>query len=194
MSKLTSGSRTYITPLSRADLFDPGQVFPRDELLRRVLSVFWRNCCGIPTLARAPAPIVELCRDSSRPDRVRSRARAWWVLYDGIVEETEGSHSDRVELFFGRPGQAGQLWPRYEFEVVEKPLAVEMSFHEEPGSGWASRVDLNSLPDGSVRVIGQAVASPMKPVPGSPAYLDGARYFDLGVRDADGHHLRDTRT
>jgi hypothetical protein len=151
-SNSSTPSRTFITPLCRPDLFDPGQTFPREELLRRVLSVFWRNCCGVPGLARAPAPVVEIAADGAADAAERYRRRAWWVLYDGIIEESEGPNSERISLFFGRGGQTGQLWPRYEFQVLEKPLAVEMNFFQDPGLGWGTRVALELRADGSVHV------------------------------------------
>ena len=147
-TKPSTPGRTFITPLQRPDLFDPGQIFPRDELIRRVLSVFWRNCCGVPGLARAPAPVIERAAGVDRN-------RAWWVLYDGLVEENEGPHSDRIALFFGRDGQQSQLWPRYEFQVLEEPFAVEMTFHQDRGLGWILRIRLRLLPDGSVHVDGE---------------------------------------
>lgn len=147
--------RTFITPLSRPDLIDPGQVFRREELRRRVLSAFWQDCCSVPGLARAPAPIVELSGAGAGPDGNDSRVRAWWILYDGIVEESDGPHSERLTLFFGRGGALGQLWPRYEFRVLESPFAVVMSFHQEPGLSWASRVGLDLLPNGCVRITVQ---------------------------------------
>jgi hypothetical protein len=147
-SKPTASGRTFITPLRSPDIFDPGQTFPRDELLRRVLSVFWRNCCGVPGLARAPAPVIERTASTER-------SRAWWVMYDGIIEENEGPNSERIALFFGREGQTAQLWPRFEFEVREEPFAVDMSFHQDRGLGWVLRIRLELLPGGSVQVVGE---------------------------------------
>lgn len=147
-SKPTTSGRTFITPLRSPDIFDPGQTFPREELLRRVLSIFWRNCCGIPGLARAPAPVVERTVSAERP-------RAWWVMYDGIIEESDGPESERIALFFGRNGQAGQLWPRFEFKVMDEPFAVDMNFHQDRGLGWVLRIRLELLPDGSVHVVGE---------------------------------------
>ena len=154
-SKPISLPRTFITPLSGGDLLDPGQTFPREELLRRVLSIFWRNCCGAYGPTRAPAPVLEFLDTSSRPGVSRVRARAWWVLYDGIIEEREGPYAERLALFFGANGEAGHLWPRYQFEVVEKPLTVEMHFDQDVGLRWTSRLGLESLPDGRVRVTGR---------------------------------------
>jgi hypothetical protein len=147
-SKTPSPGRTFITPLQRPDLFDPGQIFPREELLRRILSVFWHNCCGVPGLARAPAPVIERSADAAP-------TRAWWVLYDGIVEEVDGPESERIALFFGRDRQEGQLWPRYEFQVRENPFAVEMNFHQDRGLGWVLRIRLGLLQDGLVHVDGE---------------------------------------
>ena len=145
---------TVITPLSSKDFFDPGQVFPREELLRRVLSFFWRDCCSPPSFSRAPAPVVELAgpaEEGTAPHPLR----AWWLLNDGIIEEVEGPNSEHVRLFFGGIGRSGMLWPRYEFRVVEDPFAVEMSFHQEPLSGRGHRTWLGVESDGHVRVFAQ---------------------------------------
>ena len=142
-------------------MLEPGQIFPRDELLRRVLSVFWRACCGIPGLGRAPAPVLELANGG------RSRARAWWVLYDGIIEESEGPHAERLGLFFGARNEPGQLWPRYTFELVDGPFVVDMHVQQDAALSWNSRVSLELLPSGSVRVIGRAA----RPDPGVDANI-----------------------
>lgn len=147
--------RAFIIPLTGRELLTPGQVFPREELLRRVLSVFWRNCCGIPRLARAPAPIMEVSRHAPGAVGGVARLRAWWVLYDGIAEESEGPHAQRLALFFGSSDETGQLWPRYEFELHDNPFSVEMSFHLDTGLSWNSRVSLATVPGGSIRVIGR---------------------------------------
>ena len=148
-----SPRRTFTTPLNGRDLLESGQIFPRDELLRRVLSVFWRACCGVPGLARAPAPVLEVSNGG------RSRTRAWWVLYDGVIEESDGPYAERLGLFFGSNNAPGQLWPRYTFETVESPFAVEMSFEQEAALSWNSRINLELLPYGSVRVIGRTALS-----------------------------------
>ena len=147
--------RAFITPIRRMDLMEPGQSFPAGELVRRILSSFWANCCGSPGLARAPAPVVELSGEPAPLGGVRPRLRAWWILFDGIIEDGEGPVSERLTLFYGRGGKAGQLWPRYEFRVVEKPFAVEMNFHQDPGLGWSTRIGLERLPDGNVRITGE---------------------------------------
>ena len=147
--------RTFITPLQRADLLEAGQLFPREELIRRILSVFWRNCCSAPGLARAPAPVVELSGGSAPIGGVRPRLRAWWILFDGIIEDGGGPASERLALFFGRSGEAGQLWPRYEFRIVDQPFAVELTFHQDPGLGWSTRIGLERLPDGAIRITGE---------------------------------------
>jgi hypothetical protein len=150
----SAAARAFMTPLSGGDLFDPGQTFPREELLRRILSVFWRNCCGVPGLARAPAPIIELRGENVTEEGISS-VRAWWVMYDGIIEESEGPQSERIALFFGRGEQRGQLWPRYEFRVLENPMAVELTFHQDPGLRWGSRVHFETCGDGKLRVSGE---------------------------------------
>ena len=152
-SKPSSRGHRSITPLSSADLLDVGQVFPRDELVRRILSVFWRSCCSVPRFSRAPAPVVELAPTPGGGTGVPERIRAWWVLYDAIVEETDGVNSERLALFFGGGAHTNQLWPRYEFRVSTEPHEVEMSFHQDPGQGWSSRVKFETLPGGLLRVV-----------------------------------------
>ena len=147
--------RTFITPIQRPNLTQPGETFPRDELVRRILSVFWSQCCNPPGAARAPAPVVELSGEARPLGGVGPRLRAWWILYDGIVEDSDGAQSERLDLFFGRGGAAGPLWPRYEFRIVETPFAVEMNFYQDPGLGWASRLGLEALPNGAVRIAGE---------------------------------------
>ena len=154
-SKPSSANRAFITPLSGGDLLDPGQEFPRDEIVRRVLSLFWRNCCGVPGLARAPAPVLEFSAESKDGDASRMRVRAWWILYDGIIEENEGPHAERLALFFGGGGETSQLWPRYEFELIENPFAVKLGFHLHAGVHRTSRIALESLGEGAVRVMGR---------------------------------------
>jgi hypothetical protein len=154
-SNPSSPCRAFITPLSGADVLDPGQVFPRDELLRRVLSLFWRNCCGVPGLARAPAPVLEFSARASADEASRPRVRAWWILYDGVVEEGEGPHAERLALFFGGRGERSLLWPRYEFELMENPFAVKLGFHLHAGVHRSSLIALEALPNRSVRVIGR---------------------------------------
>lgn len=146
-----SSRPVFITPLSGAHLLDPGEKFPREELLRRVLSLFWRDCCSVPRFARAPAPVVQLSGCGTATGTGYPRVRAWWLLGDGIIEEADGPYSDRVQLFFGDAGQ-GQLWPRYEFRLVEDPLEAEMSFHQDPGAGWGSRVRFQAELDGRIQV------------------------------------------
>jgi hypothetical protein len=148
-------SRAFITPLPGSDLLDAGRVFPREELVARVLSTFWRHCCGAPGFGRAPAPVVELSTASDGQGAAPIRTRAWWLLYDGIIEDREGPHAERLSLFFGSDGQSGQLWPRYEFEIEEKPFAVKLKFHQHPEVHWSMRVILERLANGSVHVVGR---------------------------------------
>jgi hypothetical protein len=145
---------TFITPLSGDDIFNPGQVFPRQELLRRVLTMFWRDCCHPPAFSRAPAPVVELSGEPVEAGTPAPRVRAWWLLNDGVVEEAEGPEAERLKLFFGGIGRSGVLWPRYEFRIVGDPLHIEMSFHSEPLTGRGHRTRLEVQEDGRVRVSG----------------------------------------
>jgi hypothetical protein len=158
-SKPSPASRTFTTPLAGGDLLDSGQEFPRDEIVRRVLSLFWRNCCGVPGLARAPAPVLEFSTEPKGGDVSRMRVRAWWILYDGIVEEGEGPHAERLALFFGGSGETSQLWPRYEFELMEKPFSLKLGFHLHAGVHRTSRIILEDLPDRLVRVTGREFAA-----------------------------------
>lgn len=144
-----------MTPLSGSHLLDPGQVFPHEELRRRVLSLFWRDCCSVPRYSRAPAPVVELSDGAPDGGGSRPRVRAWWLLCDGIIEESDGPNSERVRLFFGEGEQRSQLWPRYEFRLSEQPFEAEMSFHQDPGMGWGSRIRFQRCLDGRVQVAGR---------------------------------------
>lgn len=141
-----------MTPLSREDLFDPGEVFPRDELIRRVLSLFWRDCCCPPCFSRAPAPVLELSGEPVPPGTRPPRLRAWWLLHDGILEDREGPHTERLRSFFERGDAGNPLWPCYEFRVLAEPLAVDMSFHQHALSGHGHRTHLSIQPDGRLCV------------------------------------------
>jgi len=144
----------FITPLTGPNLLEPGEVFPRDQLLRRVLSLFWRDCCSVPRFSRAPAPVVQLSEGDTgvAPHQTPPRLRAWWLLCDGIIDEVEGPYSERVQLFFGGGERKSLLWPRYEFRVTENPFEVALSFHQDPGSGWGSRLQLQLGADTCVQV------------------------------------------
>lgn len=145
----------FITPLSGDKLLEPGETFQREELLRRVLSLFWRDCCSLPRFSRAPAPVVQLSGDGVERGTPPPRIRAWWLLCDGIIDESDGPYSERVQLFFGDGERRDQLWPRYEFRVIETPFELEMSFHQDPGAGWGSRVRFQLCLDGRVQVSGR---------------------------------------
>ncbi len=115
----------FITPLSRDDLFDLGEEFPREELRRRILSQCWRDCCWPLCFSRAPAPAIEISGHDSDPGGP-TRLAAWWLLQDGIIGETEGPNSERLRPFCEGLGRNGQLWPRYEFRILpESRLAGE---------------------------------------------------------------------
>lgn len=182
MTSKPSGGRVFITPLARDTLLTPGEIFPRDELHRRVLSLFWRDCCGVPELARAPAPIVELSGAPGAPGRVRSRLRAWWLLNDGIVEEAEGPYVDRLNLFFGVEGGSGQLWPHYQFSVSEEPFEVEMVFHVRAGVHRSTWIGLESRFGGWVCVTGRTSDAGIIFPSGSNSDDGGRRDFDLGAK------------
>lgn len=146
---------TWLTPLSREDLFDPGTVFARDELTRRVLTFFWRDCCCPACFSRAPAPVIELAPGADeRPERLR----AWWLLEDGIVGDCEGPYSDRLRAFFGDASGAGEHWPRYAFRITPEPLEVKMTFFREPGAAQAQRTRFAPAGVGLIGVIGQELS------------------------------------
>jgi hypothetical protein len=173
-AKPTPRGRVFITPLTGSNLLTPGEMFRHDELHRRVLSLFWQDCCGVPELARAPAPIVELSGAANAQDGLRSRLRAWWVLNDGIIEEAEGPYADRLALFFGVEGGSAQLWPHYQFSVAEAPFKLEIVFHLRAGVFRRTRIGLESCPGGWVRVNRIHFSN------GAELREDGRRDFDLG--------------
>src|SRR5258708_7274363 len=120
---------TFMTPLPRARLLEPGVDFPRHELRRRVLSGFWQDCCMPLQFSRAPAPAIELADEPGLSHEPRP-VRAWWLLEDGILEETEGPASDRLQPYLGG-ADVFRLWPRYEFRISNEPLTVTMSLHQD---------------------------------------------------------------
>ncbi len=141
-----------MTPLPPGQLLEPGAVFPAGELTRRVLTEFWRDCCCPPYFSRAPAPVLE--RKGGGPDGREGRAvRAWWLLDDGIIEEREGAHADRLRPYFGRANDPGRLWPSYEFRILAEPFELEMRFHDDGSANQGHRTRLVVQPDGRVRVI-----------------------------------------
>src|SRR5687767_11231086 len=103
-------TRVLITPLSGEDLLDPDVVFPREELTRRILSLFWRDCCCPLCFSRAPAPVVELSAEPVLPGGRPRRVRAWWLYVDGMIEDADGPYSERVRLFFGEGRRGIELW------------------------------------------------------------------------------------
>jgi hypothetical protein len=150
----------FIPPLMGENPLEPGVVFPRHEITRRVLSFFWRDCCCPTCFSRAPAPVVELS-GASTPGVGPLRVLAWWLLNDGIFEETEGPGSSRLRAYFGGGAQPVQLWPRYEFRVREQPFQIDMALHHDRHSHRGIRTCLEARPDGGVRVVRQeSCASP----------------------------------
>ena len=128
--------RVLITPMAGEDLLDPGAVFLREELARRVLSMFWRDCCCPLCFSRAPAPVVELATEACPPGQKPRRVRAWWLFVDGIIEDADGPYSERLRIFFGEGNRVSELWPRYEFQIFPEPFEVRMGFRREPLAGW----------------------------------------------------------
>lgn len=104
------------------------------------------------TFSRAPAPVVELADEPTAPGTSPRRIRAWWLLNDCILEDAEGTESERLRLFFGGIGRTGMLWPRYEFRLQTEPFLTEMSFHREPLAGKGCRTRLAYEPDGRIRI------------------------------------------
>ena len=141
----------FLTPLPREQLFEPDAVFPLHELSRRVLSLFWRDCCYPPVFSRAPAPVIQL--EEAGGLATPRPLQAWWLMEEGIVEESEGPHSERLRPFFGGPGGGPRLWPRYEFCVLASPFTVEMRFHRDGLAVQGHRTRLFVQPDGRVRVL-----------------------------------------
>lgn len=144
----------FITPLMREDLFDVGVVFPREELTRRVLSLCWRDCCCPSCFSRAPAPVVEFAAEAA-DGTPAARLRAWWLLHDGILEDSEGPYSERLRPFLGGGERPGRLWPRYEFRVVANPAALELSIFTDSLSARGHRMRLSFEAGSRVRVIDQ---------------------------------------
>ena len=146
--------RGFITPLPGEDLLDPGMIFARDELTRRILSLFWRDCCCPLCFSRAPAPVTEHGVESPSPDGGPRRLRAWWLFVDGMIEDRDGPYSERLRPFFAAADAATQLWPRYEFQILPEPFEVRMGFHRGPLGGQEHRTRLSQEAGGRVRVLG----------------------------------------
>ncbi len=140
-----------ITPLPREQLFDPGTVFPAHELTRRVLSLFWGDCCCPPYFCRVPAPVVEF---GGPVDAALARPlHAWWLREDGIEEEGGGPEAESLRSFFHPTDEAGRRWPRYEFRVFVGSTAVEMIFHRGGLASLGHRTRLLTESDGRMRVL-----------------------------------------
>lgn len=146
-------SSVFITPLPREQLFDPGSVFAPHELTRRVLSMFWRDCCCPPHFSRAPAPVMEMDGTLFPSDDAPRPLQAWWIMDDGLVSESEGPESSRLRPYFGDIPMGERLWPRYEFRVLASPFDVEMMFHRSALASQGHRTRLFVQPDGRVRVL-----------------------------------------
>jgi hypothetical protein len=180
-SQPTPRAQVFITPLSGDNVLNVGEIFPCEELRRRILSLFWRDCCGILPLSRAPAPILELSDHSGPREGAGSRVRAWWILNDGMVEEREGPYADRLDLFFGAKGEDAQLWPRYLFTMREEPFGVELTFQERAGVHRTTRIVLELQPDGWVRVTERLAGSGSSGASQEPGN-EPEGHFDLGPK------------
>lgn len=141
----------FLTALPHADLFDAGVIFPAHELTRRVLSLFWQDCSCPPVLSRASAPVVRL--DAPDGSATPRSLQAWWLMEEGIVEESEGPYAERLRPFFAGPAKTARLWPRYEFWILADPFAVEMRFHRDGSAVQGHRTRLFVQTDGRVRVL-----------------------------------------
>jgi hypothetical protein len=144
---------TFIVPLARDDLLAPGQVFPPSEMLLRVLSHCWRDCCTPASASRAPAPVIELTDGAPASEGMPVRRRAWWLLREGIVEEPDGAGSERLRPFFESASPFGRLRPLYEFRLRGEPWQLELSFHHELWSGRGERTSFELLADGHLKVL-----------------------------------------
>ncbi len=142
---------SFITPLPRERLFQPAAEFPHHELTRRVLSVFWQDCCVPLQFSRAPAPVIELMAPSDGK-REPVPVRAWWLLEDGILEESGGPASERLRPYL-QGADAFRLWPRYEFLVSTVPFEVRLSFQADALNSQTHCVQLAAEPFGRVRVL-----------------------------------------
>ncbi len=155
----------FITALTGDALLEPGAVFPRDELRRRILSLCWRDCCLPKCFSRAPAPVLELASDSVDAANKENRVAAWWLLPDGIVEDAEGPYSERLRPYFGGIGRIGQMWPRYEFRIGtleagvrgEATVAADILFYPQPLISSRHRTSLAAAYDGTLRVVTREV-------------------------------------
>ena len=141
----------FITPLPRHQLFQPSLEFPQRELTRRVLSVFWQDCCVPLQFSRAPAPVIEYL-GSRDENRAPTPVRAWWLLEDGILEECGGPASERLRPYLNG-ADAFRLWPRYEFQVSTAPFEVLLVIHSDALTQQTYRICLDALPFERVRVL-----------------------------------------
>ncbi len=155
-----------MTALPGDTLLEPGSVFPRDELRRRILSLCWRDCCLPKCFSRAPAPVLELAADNVDSDSPAGRLAAWWLLPDCIVEDGEGPNSERLRPYFGGVGRIGQMWPRYEFRIRrlepdapgEAALATDILFYPQPLISSRLRTSLAPDLNGTLRVVTRVVS------------------------------------
>ena len=148
---LTLDGHTFFTPLPREGLFDPGSVFAPTELTRRVLSLFWRDCCCPPNFNRAPAPVLELVgANTEEPPLV---LRIWWLSKEGITTEANAPTAPRLEPYPPPIAREGPFWPRYDFRISASPFDVEMMFHRSALASQGLRTRLFVQPDGRVRVL-----------------------------------------
>jgi hypothetical protein len=146
---------TFITPLPRERLLEPGVEFAHQELTRRVLSVFWQDCCVPLQFSRAPAPVIELMANAAG-GREPVPVRAWWLLEDGILEESGGPESERLKPYL-QGDNAFQLWPRYEFQVTTLPFEARLCFQSDALTQQLHRVQFATEPFGRVRVVAREV-------------------------------------
>jgi hypothetical protein len=154
MSPPAPRTHLFLTPLPREGLFDPGSVFPAGELMHRILSLFWRDCCCPPYFNRTPAPVFEL--DPRQTDASPRALAVWWLTRTGIVTEMEGPTAKHLQPYQEITPRAARLWPRYDFRTLASPFDVEMMFHRSALASQGHRTRLFVQPDGRVRVLARS--------------------------------------
>ena len=144
----------FLPPLPRENLFDPGCVFPADELRRRVLSLFWWDCFNPPYYDRAPAPVLE--RAGTDTDGTPPVLNVWWLTKEGVILERAGEDAPELRPYLPDAPPAERLWPRYDFRVLVSAFDVDMMFHRSALASQGHRTRLFVQPDGRVRVLARS--------------------------------------
>jgi hypothetical protein len=164
------GTRThFITPLAGDALLNEGECFSRGDLVRRILSLCWRDCCLPKSFSRAPAPVIQIASGSETPSTTH-RAAAWWLLPDGIIADVAGPNSERLRPFVGEMGRTGQLWPRYEFQIEPTPanlpgeptMFADIMIYSQPMSSNRQRIWLTPEGDSRLRITAREYGPPRR--------------------------------